>query len=110
MGEDWPEDTLNALALRYVAAQTAEEKIRHSCREQLGDPSLREKCCGTRRIRFHDDRSMQQISELAGLVKLTSVTGLGWEKWYCCEVCGQEWIESQTEYGKCHVPIVFKAP
>jgi hypothetical protein len=107
MSDEWLKQLLMLPARAHIAAMNAERKARIAARMRLGDPSEREACCGPRHDRFEKGRAVGQIPELSALLEPTT-GNLGFEAWFACRICGQEWIEGVVQDGKSEVLMVEK--
>ena len=77
------------------------ERIDHAHREKLGEPSKRSSCCARRPAVYPEGATVDDIPELADLLRKTSSLMFGYIPYYCCLACGQEWFQDweQQKFG-----------
>jgi hypothetical protein len=90
--------TLRVAFLRSAFTTYADLERKEAMRKALpavGNPALRQQCCGRRKERFEAQKMVKNIPELLPLLHPRG--SALYDNYFQCSVCGQEWVEIWTQ-------------
>lgn len=97
------------IALPWVIYSRVRESLQFLLRRHLGNPALRQECCAPLPSDYAVGLDIKRIPELSQKAELVATRSTGYSLWFCCNVCGQEWVQEHVGKGHGEYPHVVKA-
>jgi len=97
----WPLKIHFWLISFMMYSRIAKEERKRKALPRVGEPARRAECCGPRPESYGRNKCVKDIPELRDILQVRGTGLLGWQHYFQCSKCGQEWMEDwhQDKFG-----------